>query len=202
MARQRRWPSMRLPPLLIGCESDCPVRRARRKADYRLRVGLGNGQNSAGSRSDGEQVFGNDLTTPLEIRNRESRGYRTRLAWPIDVLGRTQTVVGWGGRSLGEKKKNTNRDALVLFIAASSDAIDCVFDPEKNRGTRLGCKDFYRKRLDQKFARRRRRDGICRRAARRGGSEGFARGGAPRFQESDGWLTHCESEFGGPSKRG
>src|SRR5260370_17159427 len=69
---------------------------------------------------------GTILTTPLEIAP-ESRGYR-RLANAVDVLGPYQTIVGMARRSWAVR----NRDALVGFIRASTDAIDWLFDP-KNR---------------------------------------------------------------------
>ncbi len=69
---------------------------------------------------------GTILTTPLEIAP-ESRGYR-RLANAVDVLGPYQTIVGITRRSWAR----ANRDALVSFIRASTEAIDWLFDP-KNR---------------------------------------------------------------------
>src|SRR5258707_8456072 len=69
---------------------------------------------------------GTVLTTPLEIAP-ESRGYR-RLANAVDVLGPYQTIVGMARR----RWARGNRDALVRFIRASTEAIDWLFEP-KNR---------------------------------------------------------------------
>jgi ABC-type nitrate/sulfonate/bicarbonate transport system substrate-binding protein len=129
---------------------------------------------------------GTILTTPLEIAP-ESRGYR-RLANAVDVLGPYQTVVGMARRSWAKD----NRDALVRFIRASTEAIDWLFDP-KNRDEAV---QIYRKRLPnvpedaaQQHV-----------AALLGEREGFTRGGA---LDSKGMMTvlRIRSEFGVPRKK-
>jgi len=115
---------------------------------------------------------GTILTTPLEIAP-ESRGYR-RLANAVDVLGPYQTIVGMARRSWAKD----NRDALVSFIRASTEAIDWLFDP-RNRAEAVA---IYRKRLPN----------VPEDAAQRhvnallGEREGFTRGGA---LDSQGMMT-------------
>jgi ABC-type nitrate/sulfonate/bicarbonate transport system substrate-binding protein len=151
--------------------------------DYRLEpVG------STGARAQAlmENKFsGTILTTPLEIAP-ESRGYR-RLANAVDVLGPYQTIVGIARRSWAR----ANRDALVSFIRASTEAIDWLFDP-KNRNEAVA---IYRTHLPN----------VPEDAARRhvnallGEREGFTRGGA---LDSQGMMTvlRIRSELGRPRK--
>jgi ABC-type nitrate/sulfonate/bicarbonate transport system substrate-binding protein len=128
---------------------------------------------------------GTILTTPLEIAP-ESRGYR-RLANAVDVLGPYQTIVGVTRRSWAR----ANRDALVSFIRASTEAIDWLFDP-KNRTEAVA---IYRTHLPN----------VPEDAAQRhvnallGEREGFARGGA---LDSQGMMTvlRIRSELGQPQK--
>ena len=70
---------------------------------------------------------GTILTTPLELLP-ESRGFR-RLTNAADVLGPYQSIVGISRR----RWAGSNRDTLVRFIRASTEAIDWLFDPT-NRG--------------------------------------------------------------------
>jgi ABC-type nitrate/sulfonate/bicarbonate transport system substrate-binding protein len=129
---------------------------------------------------------GTILTTPLEIAP-ESRGYR-RLANAVDVLGPYQTVVGMARRRWAKD----NRDALVRFIRASTEAIDWLFDP-KNRDEAV---QIYRKRLPNVP------DDAAQQhvAALLGEREGFTRGGA---LDSKGMMTvlRIRSEFGIPRKK-
>src|SRR5260370_40630594 len=123
------------------------------------------------------------LTTPLEIAP-ESRGYR-RLANAVDVLGPYQTVVGMARRSWAKD----NREALVRFIRASTEAIDWLLDP-KNRAEAV---QIYRKHLPN----------VPQDAAQLhvnpllGQREGFTRGGA---LDLEGMMTvlKIRSEFGLP----
>jgi len=128
---------------------------------------------------------GTILTTPLEIAP-ESRGYR-RLANAVDVLGPYQTIVGITRRSWAR----ANRDALVSFIRASTEAIDWLFDP-KNRTEAVA---IYRTHLPNvpEDAARRHVDALL------GEREGFTRGGA---LDSQGMMTvlRIRSEFGRPRK--
>jgi ABC-type nitrate/sulfonate/bicarbonate transport system substrate-binding protein len=128
---------------------------------------------------------GTILTTPLEMAP-ESRGYR-RLANAVDVLGPYQTIVGMArhGWAVG------NRDALVSFIRASSEAIDWLFDP-KNRAEAAA---IYRRHLPNVPGgdAQRHVDALL------GTREGFTRGGA---LDADGMMTvlRIRSEFGLPRK--
>ena len=106
-----------------------------KESDYRLEPA---GATATRAQALMENKFaGTILTTPLEIAP-ESRGYR-RLANAADVLGPYQTIVGMARRSWAKN----NRDALVRFIRASTDAIDWLFDP-KNRADAVR---IYRKHL-------------------------------------------------------
>jgi ABC-type nitrate/sulfonate/bicarbonate transport system substrate-binding protein len=128
---------------------------------------------------------GTILTTPLEIAP-ESRGYR-RLANAVDVLGPYQTIVGMARRGWAMG----NRDALVGFIRASTEAIDWLFDP-KNRAEAVA---IYRKYLPNvpEDAAQRHVDALL------GQREGFTRGGA---LDSQGMMTvlRIRSELGRPQK--
>ncbi len=128
---------------------------------------------------------GTILTTPLEIAP-ESRGYR-RLANAVDVLGPYQTIVGITRRSWAR----ANRDALVSFIRASTEAIDWLFDP-KNRTEAVA---IYRTHLPNvpEDAARRHVDALL------GECEGFTRGGA---LDPQGMMTvlRIRSELGRPRK--
>ena len=128
---------------------------------------------------------GTILTTPLEIAP-ESRGYR-RLANAVDVLGPYQTIVGITRRSWAR----ANRDALVSFIRASTEAIDWLFDP-KNRTEAVA---IYRTHLPNvpEDAARRHVDALL------GEREGFTRGGA---LDPQGMMTvlRIRSELGRPRK--
>ena len=129
---------------------------------------------------------GTILTTPLEIEP-ESRGYR-RLANAVDVLGPYQTIVGMAQRSWAKG----NRDTLVGFIRASTEALDWLFDP----GHRAEAVRIYRAHLPN----------VSENAAQLhvnallGEREGFARGGA---LDSSGMMTvlRIRSEWGVPRKR-
>jgi ABC-type nitrate/sulfonate/bicarbonate transport system substrate-binding protein len=128
---------------------------------------------------------GTILTTPLEIAP-ESRGYR-RLANAVDVLGPYQTIVGIARRSWAR----ANRDALVSFIRASTEALDWLFDP-KNRTEAVA---IYRTHLPNvpEDAARRHVDALL------GEREGFTRCGA---LDSQGMMTvlRIRSELGRPRK--
>jgi ABC-type nitrate/sulfonate/bicarbonate transport system substrate-binding protein len=128
---------------------------------------------------------GTILTTPLEFAP-ESRGYR-RLANAVDVLGPYQTVVGMARRSWAQD----NRDALIRFIRASTEAIDWLFDP-KNRAEAV---QIYRKHLPNvsEDAAQLHVDALL------GEREGFTRGGALDLK---GMMTvlRIRSEFGLPRK--
>jgi ABC-type nitrate/sulfonate/bicarbonate transport system substrate-binding protein len=154
-----------------------------KEGDYRLEsVG------ATGTRAQAlmENKFsGTILTTPLEIAP-ESRGYR-RLANAVDVLGPYQTIVGMARRGWAMG----NRDALVGFIRASTEAIDWLFDP-KNRAEAVA---IYRKYLPNvpEDAAQRHVDALL------GQREGFTRGGA---LDSQGMMTvlRIRSELGRPQK--
>jgi len=128
---------------------------------------------------------GTILTTPLEIAP-ESRGYR-RLANAVDVLGPYQTIVGMARRSWAMR----NRDALVGFIRASTDAIDWLFDP-KNRTEAVA---IYRRHLPNvpEDAARLHVEALV------GEREGFTRGGT---LDAEGMMTvlRIRSELGRPRK--
>ena len=128
---------------------------------------------------------GTILTTPLEIAP-ESRGYR-RLANAVDVLGPYQTIVGITRRSWAR----ANRDALVSFIRASTEAIDWLFDP-KNRTEAVAIYRTHLPNVPEDAARRHV-------SALLGEREGFTRGGA---LDSQGMMTvlRIRSEFGRPRK--
>ncbi len=131
------------------------------------------------------RFVGTILTTPLEIAP-ESRGYR-RLANAVDVLGPYQMIVGVARRSWARD----NRDALVRFIRASTEAIDWLFEP-KNRAEAV---QIYRDHLPN----------VTDDAAQLhvstllGEREGFTRGGVLSLK---GMLTvlRIRSEFGLPWK--
>jgi ABC-type nitrate/sulfonate/bicarbonate transport system substrate-binding protein len=154
-----------------------------KESDYRLEsVG------ATGTRAQAlmENKFsGTILTTPLEIAP-ESRGYR-RLANAVDVLGSYQTIVGMARRSWA----TSNRDALVSFIRASTEAIDWLFDPT-NRTEAVA---IYRKHLPNvpEDAAQRHVDALL------GEREGFTRGGA---LDAEGMITvlRIRSELGRPTK--
>jgi ABC-type nitrate/sulfonate/bicarbonate transport system substrate-binding protein len=154
-----------------------------KEGDYRLEsVG------ATGTRAQAlmENKFsGTILTTPLEIAP-ESRGYR-RLANAVDVLGPYQTIVGMARRSWAMGNRNT----LVSFIRASTEAIDWLFDP-RNRAEAVA---IYRKHLPNVPE-----DDAQRHVnALLGEREGFTRGGA---LDSKGMLTvlRIRSEFGRPQR--
>jgi ABC-type nitrate/sulfonate/bicarbonate transport system substrate-binding protein len=155
-----------------------------KEGDYRLEPA---GATATRAQALMEHKFaGTILTTPLEIAP-ESRGCR-RLANAADVLGPYQTIVGMARRSWAKD----NRDALVRFIRASTDAIDWLFDP-KNRADAV---QIYRKHLPN----------VPEDAARLhvnallGEREGFTRGGTLDLK---GMMTvlRIRSEFGLPRKR-
>jgi len=154
-----------------------------KEGDYRLEsVG------ATGARAQAlmENKFaGTILTTPLEIAP-ESRGYR-RLANAVDVLGPYQTIVGM----TRHRWATANREALVGFIRAQSDAIDWLFDL-KNRAEAVA---IYRKYLPTvpEAAALRHVDALL------GDREGFARGAA---LDADGMMTvlRIRSELGRPQK--
>jgi ABC-type nitrate/sulfonate/bicarbonate transport system substrate-binding protein len=153
------------------------------RGDYRLE--------SAGSSATRAQALmenkfaGTILTTPLEIAP-ESRGYR-RLANAVDVVGPYQTIVGMARRGWA----TDNRDALVRFIWASTEAIDWLFDP-KNRATAV---QVYRRHLPNvpEDAAQLHVDALL------GEREGFTRGGV---LDLEGMTTvlRIRSEFGLPRK--
>jgi ABC-type nitrate/sulfonate/bicarbonate transport system substrate-binding protein len=128
---------------------------------------------------------GTILTTPREIAP-ESRGYR-RLANAVDVLGPYQTIVGMARRRWAQ----SNRELLVGFIRASTEAIDWLFDP-KNRAQAVA---IYRKHLPNVLedAAQRHVDALL------GEREGFTRGGA---LDAQGMITvlRLRSELGRPQK--
>ena len=63
------------------------------------------------------------LLSPFEVQA-EARGFN-RLANAIDVLGRYQGLVGGARRAWAEQ----NRDAVVGYIRAFSDAVDWLYEP-------------------------------------------------------------------------
>ncbi|HMH18545.1 MAG TPA: ABC transporter substrate-binding protein, partial [Burkholderiales bacterium] len=63
------------------------------------------------------------LLSPFEVQA-EARGFN-RLANAIDVLGRYQGLVGGARKAWAEQ----NRDAVVGYIRAFSDAVDWLYDP-------------------------------------------------------------------------
>jgi ABC-type nitrate/sulfonate/bicarbonate transport system substrate-binding protein len=71
------------------------------------------------------------LMTPFEVRA-EARGFN-RLANAIDVLGRYQGLVGGARKAWAD----ANRDAVIGYIRAWSDAVDWLYDPP-NKDTALG----------------------------------------------------------------
>jgi ABC-type nitrate/sulfonate/bicarbonate transport system substrate-binding protein len=154
-----------------------------KEGDYRLEsVG------ATGTRAQAlmENKFsGTILTTPLEIAP-ESRGYR-RLANAVDVLGPYQTIVGLARRGWA----TANRDTLVSFIRASSEALDWLFDPT-NRTEAVA---IYRKHLPNvpEDAAQRHVDALL------GDHEGFTRGGV---LDAEGMMTvlRIRSELGRPQK--
>jgi ABC-type nitrate/sulfonate/bicarbonate transport system substrate-binding protein len=133
-----------------------------------------------------ENAFsGTILTTPLEIVP-ESRGYR-RLANAVDVLGPYQTIVGISRRGWA----TANRDALISFIRASTEAIDWLFDPRN----RVEAAAIYRRHQPNSSE-----DGAARDVdALLGEREGFSRGGE---LDPAGMMTvmRIRSELGTPRK--
>ena len=129
---------------------------------------------------------GTILTTPLEIEP-ESRGYR-RLANAVDVIGPYQTIVGMARRSWAKG----NRDTLVRFIRASTEAIDWLFDP----GKRAEAVRIYRTHLPNvsENAAQLHIDALL------GEREGFTRGGV---LDSSGMMTvlRIRSELGVPRRK-
>jgi ABC-type nitrate/sulfonate/bicarbonate transport system substrate-binding protein len=71
------------------------------------------------------------LMTPFEVRA-EARGFN-RLANAIDVLGRYQGLVGGARKAWAD----ANRDAVIGYIRAWSDAVDWLYDPP-NKDAALG----------------------------------------------------------------
>jgi ABC-type nitrate/sulfonate/bicarbonate transport system substrate-binding protein len=151
--------------------------------DYRLEPVGGTGTRAQALMEN--KFSGTILTTPLEVAP-ESRGYR-RLANAVDVLGPYQTIVGMARRSWAMG----NRDALIGFIRASTEAIDWLFDPT-NRAEAVA---IYRKHLPTvpEDAAQRHVDALL------GQREGFTRGGA---LDSPGMMTvlRIRSELGRPQK--
>ena len=134
-----------------------------------------------------ENKFAGTILTLRRWRSsRESRGYR-RLANAVDVLGPYQTIVGMARRGWAQG----NRDTLVRFIRASTEAIDWLFDP----GNRADAVRIYRAHLPN----------VSEDTAQRhvnallGEREGFARGGAldPRGMRT---VLRIRSELGVPRK--
>jgi len=154
-----------------------------KEGDYRLESVGATGMRAQALMEN--KFSGTILTTPLEIAP-ESRGYR-RLANAVDVLGPYQTIVGMARRRWAKG----NRDALVGFIRASTEAIDWLFDPQ-NRAEAVA---IYRTHLPN----------VPEDAAQRhvnallGEREGFTRGGTLDWQ---GMMTvlRIRSEFGLPHK--
>lgn len=153
------------------------------QGDYRLESV---GATAARAQALMENKFaGTILTTPLEIAP-ESRGYR-RLANAVDVLGPYQTIVGMARRSWARD----NRESLVRFIRASTEAIDWLFDP-KNRAEAVL---IYRKHLPNvpEDTAQLHVDALL------GGREGFTRGGALDWEGMT-TVLRIRSEFGRPRK--
>ncbi|HEY4443641.1 MAG TPA: ABC transporter substrate-binding protein, partial [Steroidobacteraceae bacterium] len=133
-----------------------------KEGDYRLEPVGGTGTRAQALMEN--KFSGTILTTPLDIAP-QSRGYR-RLANAVDVLGPYQTIVGMARRSWA----TANREALVGFIRASTEAIGWLFDP-KNRTEAVA---IYRKHLPNvpEDAAERHVDALL------GEREGLTRGGA------------------------
>lgn len=131
------------------------------------------------------KLSGTILTTPLELLP-ESRGYR-RLANAVDVLGPYQTIVGISRRGWAA----ANRDTLVGFIRASTEAIDWLFDPRN----RIEAAAIYRRHQPNSSD----ADSVRDVNALLGEREGFSRGGE---LDSAGMLTvlRIRSELGTPRK--
>jgi ABC-type nitrate/sulfonate/bicarbonate transport system substrate-binding protein len=154
-----------------------------KEGDYQLLSVGGTQARAQGLMED--KFSGTILTTPLELLP-ESRGYR-RLANAADVLGPYQSIVGISRR----RWAGGNRDTLVRFIRASTEAIDWLYDP-KNRAEAV---QIYRQHLPN----------VPEDAAQLhvnallGEREGFTRGGALDFE---GMMTvlRIRSEFGLPRK--
>jgi ABC-type nitrate/sulfonate/bicarbonate transport system substrate-binding protein len=155
-----------------------------KEGDYRLESFGGTGARAQALMEN--KFSGTILTTPLEIAP-EAQGYR-RLANAVDVLGPYQTIVGITRRGWAER----NRDALVGFIRASTDAINWLFDP-KNRVAAVA---VYRKHLPNVPVdlARRHVDALL------GEREGFEHGGA---LDTEGMKTvlRIRSELGLPRKQ-
>jgi ABC-type nitrate/sulfonate/bicarbonate transport system substrate-binding protein len=96
-----------------------------KEGDYQL-ISVG-GTQARAQRLMEDKFSGAILTTPLELLP-ESRGYR-RLANAADVLGPYQSIVGISRRRWAAR----NKDTLVRFIRASTEAIDWLFDPGNRR---------------------------------------------------------------------
>src|ERR1700722_15129531 len=154
------------------------------KGAYRLESVGGPGARGQGLMEN--RFAGTILTTPLEIEP-ESRGYR-RLANAVDVLGPYQTIVGMARRSWAKG----NRDALVRFIRASTEAIDWLFDP-RNRAEAVHIYRTHLPNVSENTAQ-------LHVNALLGEREGFTRGGA---LDSSGMMTvlRIRSELGVPRKR-
>jgi ABC-type nitrate/sulfonate/bicarbonate transport system substrate-binding protein len=106
-----------------------------KEGDYQLMSVGGTQARAQGLMED--KFSGTILTTPLELLP-ESRGYR-RLANAADVLGPYQSIVGISSR----RWAGGNRDTLVRFIRASTEAIDWLFDPRNRREAAV----IYRRHL-------------------------------------------------------
>ncbi|HMF27834.1 MAG TPA: ABC transporter substrate-binding protein, partial [Candidatus Cybelea sp.] len=70
-----------------------------------------------------KQQAGTMLISPFDVEA-EARGYN-RLASATDVLGRYQGLVGGARKSWAD----ANRDAVIGYIRAYSDAVDWLYDP-------------------------------------------------------------------------
>jgi ABC-type nitrate/sulfonate/bicarbonate transport system substrate-binding protein len=154
-----------------------------KESDYHL---VSVGATGARARALTENKFsGTILTTPLELAP-ESRGYR-RLANAVDVLGPYQTIAGISRRGWA----TANRNALVGFIRASTDAIDWLFDPRN----RVEAAAIYRRHLPNSSEGDAARDVN----ALLGEREGFSRGGE---LDREGTMTvlRIRSELGTPQK--
>lgn len=151
--------------------------------DYRLESVGGTAARAQALMQD--KISGTMLTSPLEI-GPESRGYR-RLANVAEVLGPYQTIVGMARHSWAK----ANRETMVGFIRASSDAINWLFDP-KNRSEAVSIYRKYSPNVPEAAA-------LRHLEALLGDLEGFARGGA---LDREGMMTvlRIRSEFGTPPR--
>jgi ABC-type nitrate/sulfonate/bicarbonate transport system substrate-binding protein len=154
-----------------------------KESDYQL---VSVGATKARAQALLENKFsGTILTTPLEILP-ESRGYR-RLANAVDVLGPYQSIVGISRR----RWATVNRNALVRFIRASTEAIDWLYDPRN----RVEAAVIYRRHSPTAPD-----DAAAREVnALLDEREGFSRGGK---LDSEGMMTvlRIRSELGTPQK--